>query len=60
MAGAGHDPLPYVQDCAECTRLHSAEEAARAERDPSREVDVRVLTRRHLRSAHGVDSVVRV
>lgn len=53
------DPLPYAPHCPECARLRAAEEAARAGRDQSGEVDCRVLARRHLRQAHGVATVVR-
>jgi hypothetical protein len=52
------EPLPHVPDCAVCARLKATEEKARAERDPSREVDARVRARRHLRQAHDVVSVL--
>jgi hypothetical protein len=50
--------LPYVAGCTACARLKAAEEASRADRDPSGEVDARVLARRHLREVHGIVSVV--
>ncbi|MDF3288400.1 hypothetical protein [Streptomyces silvisoli] len=50
--------LPYQETCEECTRLKTAERAARSDRDPSKEVDYRVLARRHLREVHGVLSIV--
>jgi hypothetical protein len=49
--------LPFEPECAECERLRAAEEQARGEHDYSQAVDFRVLTRRHLRAAHGVEVV---
>ncbi|WP_269854005.1 hypothetical protein [Streptomyces sp. RPT161] len=46
--------LPYAPSCPECTRFKADEEKARYDRDPSKEVDYRVLARRHLRNVHGV------
>jgi hypothetical protein len=53
-------PLPYEEECKECTRLQTAERAARAARNPSMEVDYRVLARRHLREVHGEVTVAGV
>ncbi|MGW7008099.1 hypothetical protein ACWGCW_36240 [Streptomyces sp. NPDC054933] len=50
--------LPYAPDCSECTRLKAGEEKARYDRDPSKEVDYRVLARRHLRTVHDVTVAV--
>jgi hypothetical protein len=50
---------PDQDECAECERLKSAEAKARQNGDPSKEVDYRALARRHLRTVHGVVSVVR-
>jgi predicted nucleic acid binding AN1-type Zn finger protein len=50
--------LPYQEGCEECTRLKCAEKTARLNHDRSREADYRVLARRHLRTVHGVVSVV--
>ncbi|MDF2260953.1 hypothetical protein [Streptantibioticus ferralitis] len=52
-------PLPYQEACQECARLRAAERAARLDRNPSKEVDYRVMARRHLRVIHRVVSVVR-
>ena len=53
------DALPYEDGCQQCAELEAAERAARAERDVTREVDARVMGRRHLRHVHGIATVVR-
>ena len=53
------DALPFESGCKECDHFTREEQRAREERNPSREVDVRVRARRHLRTVHGVVSVVR-
>ncbi|MEU1626527.1 hypothetical protein ABZ746_14610 [Streptomyces sp. NPDC020096] len=50
--------LPLQPDCAECARLQAAEAMARRQLDHSRAADYRVLARRHLRTVHGVTTVV--
>jgi hypothetical protein len=50
--------LPYRSDCTDCIRLRSGEQNARAEHDPSKATDYRVLARRHLWEAHGVKEMV--
>jgi hypothetical protein len=51
-------PLPYRPDCSDCRQLCAAESAARAEHDPSKATDYRVLARRHLWEEHGVPGMV--
>ena len=53
------DAIPYLADCRACAELAARERAARQARDPSREADARVIARRHLRDAHGINAVVR-
>lgn len=48
------EALPYVAECESCTQLQLVEQDARADMNPSREADYRVLARRHLRIVHGV------
>ena len=52
------DAIPYVADCRTCAELRTQERAAREARNPSREADARVMARRHLRDAHGINAVV--
>ncbi|GGW83181.1 hypothetical protein GCM10010340_70670 [Streptomyces griseoloalbus] len=47
-------PAPTLPDCAECTRLRTAERTAENEGDQSRAIDCRVLLRRHLAAAHRI------
>ena len=51
-------PLPYQPDCADCQQLRAGASAAKAEHDPSKATDYRVLARRHLYEEHGVPGVV--
>jgi hypothetical protein len=51
-------PLPYQPDCADCQQLRAGASAAKAEHDPSKATDYRVLARRHLWEAHGVRGMV--
>jgi hypothetical protein len=51
-------PLPYQPDCADCIRLRAGESSARAEHDPSKATDYRVLARRHLWEEHGFPGMV--
>lgn len=53
------DDIPYQEGCEECAHWMRAEESAREARNLSREVDARVMGRRHLRTTHDVVSLVR-
>ena len=52
------DALPYQLDCRVCSYYRREEIKAKLDRDPSREVDARVMCRRHLRVAHGLTTTV--
>jgi hypothetical protein len=48
------DKLPYEAECEECAYLRRLEKVSREACDRSKEVDARVMGRRHLRNAHGI------
>ncbi|MFE2374902.1 hypothetical protein [Streptomyces sp. NPDC059398] len=55
MTSTGTPPgdEPEAESCRECEEFDLAEAVARAEHDPSRETDCRVLRRRHWQARHG-------
>lgn len=54
------DALRYFEDCPVCQWYRRDEIKARRRRDPSGEVDVRVVARRHIRDVHGISTLASV
>ena len=52
------DEPEYVDGCNTCTNFKKQAAAARDVLNVSGEVNIRVRARRHLRTAHGINSIV--